>query len=215
MKIISLEYCHISPDTHWETEIHHANVHAPAVLKMYEGMLGGQDAEIQKCIMIDDLHSKQPVTPEFIQKLIDQLEVKPDCVYLESSFVVAASEIAAMIDPHVALKDQCYAGDESTERTWLKNVHDKFDSTNDFLMSWKAADGSVVFSCPTVVAASYLARLGLVDVEVKPIYGSSIKKADMLVNVISSVYMSVEANTQLIIKATYPEALNNIRWDFY
>jgi hypothetical protein len=207
MKTISLEYCHVTPDTHWETEINEANINTPALLNAYEGY------DIQKCIMIDDLHSKFPITPEFIQKIVDQLEVKPDCIYLESSFVMTASDIAARIDPNVAIQDP--ASDRDNERIWLKKVHDQYNSTNDFLMSWKKGDGSVMFSCPTLVAVSYLARLGIINVEVKPIFGGAIKKADLLVNSLSSIYMQVESNAQLIIRATHPEALRRIRWHFY
>lgn len=204
MKTISLEYCHVTPDTSWEEEVEAANLNTPRLLDMHKGQ------EIQKCIMIDDLHSKVPITPEFIQSIVDLLVVKPDCIYLESSFTLIASDIAAKIDPAVAE----LAAPEG-ERVWLKKVHDQYNSVNDFLLSWRKTDGTIVFSCPTLVAASYLFRLGLIEADIKPVWGEEIKKTDILLSSLSSKYLQVESNAQLIMKATYPQAEDRIEWHFY
>ena len=193
----------MTPDTSWEREIEEANAHAPRLLEMYKG------ADIQKCIMIDDLHIKEPITADFVNKIIEKLVVKPDCIYLESSFVLAAADVAASIDPKIAEQT------EAEERVWLKKVHDKYNSTNDFLVSWKNSDGTAMFSCPTLVATSYLYRLGLISTEIKPFWGQEIRKSDCLINLLSSSFLQVEANAQLIIKATQPTAISRIEWHFF
>ena len=180
MEIIGLEYCHVTPDTDWETEIRFANEHAPTILKAYSVDM------LQKCIMIDDLHSKKPISNNFLDNIVNRLLVKPDCIYLESSFTLLASEIANKpIDPKVGELTN------ENERQWLRDVSDKYNSSNDFLVSWRKSDGTIMFSCPTFVAASYLYRLRFVNADIKPVFGEH------------------------IIKGTYPEALKKISWSFY
>ncbi len=203
MKTYSLEYCHVTPDTNWEKEIKEVNTHAPRILEMYK------DFEMQKCIMIDDLHTKVPVSSDFISKIVEGLTVKPDCIYLESSFVVPAGNLITSIDPSIA------ASTTTEEQTWLKKVHDQYQSVNDFVVSWQKGDGTVMFSCPTLVAASYVYRLGQIHTKIDSVYGQEIKKADYLINLLSSKYLQVEANAQLIIKATHPKTEEKITWHFY
>lgn len=203
MKKISLEYCHVTPDTSWQKEIDDANLHAPRILEMMK------EADVQKCIMIDDIHSKTPVTPELIEEIVKGLIVKPDCIYLESSFVIAAGNLVESINPEVVEQRS------AEERIWLTKVHDSYNSTNDFLMSWKKRDGSVAFSCPTLVATSYLCRLGLLSTDIEPVYGSSLRPSNSILNILSSNYLQVESNAELLIKATYPEVLKKIEWYFY
>ena len=203
METFSLEYCHVTPDTDWETEIQFANEYTPKILKAHS------DYAFQKCIMIDDLHSNKPINDNFLEKIIDKLSIKPDCIYLESSFLFLASEIARNINPKVGELTN------ENERRWLRDVRDKYNSINDFLVSWRKTDGTVMFSCPTFVAASYLYRLRFLNADIKPVYGESIKKSDGLINLLSSTYLQVEANAQTIIRGTYPEALRKISWNFY
>lgn len=193
----------MTPDSDWEHEVAFSNEYAPRLLAGYP-----RD-QVQKCIMIDDLHSKRPVDKKFFEHVVSKLEVKPDCVYLESSFLLMAADIVKQIDPKVgALTDE-------EERQWLRDVRDKYNSTNDFLISWRKKDGAIMFSCPTLVATSYVYRLGLLSATVQPFWGEPIQKATTLVNLLSSKYLQVEANAQTIIKGVNPRALECIRWSFY
>lgn len=203
MKTLSLEYCHVTPDTDWETEIHFANEYAPKILKAYSGDC------FQKCIMIDDLHSKKKVGQSFVKTVVDKLNVKPDCIYLESAFLFLAAELVEKVDSRIGNLTN------ENERCWLRDLRDKYNSINDFLVSWREKDGTIMFSCPTLVAASYLYRLRILNGIVKSVNGDEIAKADGLINLLSSVFLQVEANAQTIIKATYPEALQKISWNFY
>jgi hypothetical protein len=113
------------------------------------------------------------------------------------------------IDPEVARKIQ------SEEYTWLQKVHNQYNSINDFMLSWKKSSGAVMFSCPALVATSYRYRLGLLGREIQSFSGQRIQKSDKVVNVLSSRYLQVEANADLIVKATYPEVEEKIAWHFY
>src|SRR5579872_5325904 len=201
--IVSLEYCHVTPDTDWTQEIALANQYAPKVVKMLH------DVEIQKCIMIDDLQSSSPLTQKQINDIVNSLEVKPDVIYLESSFVFPAADLISHIDSRIAKQRA------DKEELWLKSVKDTYGSLNEFLLSWKKKDGVVKFSCPTLVASSYLFRSGIIDSgDIEIIYGTKIKKADRLLNLLSARYLQVEANAQLLLKASSPQIVDTIQWHF-
>jgi len=200
---ISLEYCHIYPGADISKDIKDANEWAPRVSKMLD------DHEIQKCIMIDDIHAKQEPTEEYIKDVISKLEVKPDCVYRESDFILEAHKTIESID----LKERDFI--QSGERAWLRENVEKYRTSTEFLLSWNTGD-TVEFSCPTLAATSYLTRLGLISVDgVKPIYGDDLMIADQLVNVLSSFYLQVEDKAQSIIEATFKDALRKISWFLY
>lgn len=117
----SLEYCHVTPELNWETAIASTNNNAARLLRAYH------DVPIQKCIMIDDLHAKIEITQKFIDILVEKLTVKPDSIYLESSFILPASKIANSINYEVAVfRDE-------KERLWLKKVKDNYGSMNEFM----------------------------------------------------------------------------------
>ena len=111
------------------------------------------DFTVQKCMMLDDIHGKKPIDDDYITWLIDQLEVKPDCIYRESSFIKEANKMVSCIDP--AERDFV----QSAERTWLRESVEKYRTSTEFLLYWKGKDGVTEFSCPSLAAASYLTRL--------------------------------------------------------
>lgn len=204
MNLISFEYCHVTPATDWKQEVHFTNEYVPRLLKTFSEKL------IQKCIMIDDLHSKIPIDKTFVKQIINQLVVKPDCIYLESSFVSAAGELIDKISPKIIKT----TGDN--ERKWLRQIKGRYASNSEFLLNWKKKTDVLTFSCPTLVASSYLTRLGhLNSSTIKILYGDKLKKADKLFNLLSSIYLQVEANAHLIIEKTFPQANKQIMWNFY
>lgn len=204
MKTLSLEYCHVTPGTDIKQEVNQANEWTPRVLK------GFDDHQIQKCIMVDDIHASQKTDEKFIKSVVDALTVKPDCIYLESEFIAEAHEMVEAINP----KERDFI--QSAERTWLRENVEKYRSTTEFLLSWQNKDGQTEFSCPSLAATSYLVRLGLVKGDgVNAIYGDKLLKADHILNILSSKYVQVEDKAQSIIEATFKDALRKISWFFY
>jgi len=204
MKKLSLEYCHVTPGEDIEQIIKDANEWTPRVLKMFD------DYKIQKCIMVDDIHANKPVSESFIKEVVDKLKIKPDCMYLESEFICEAHEMVKRIDP----KERDFI--HSAERLWLRENVEKYRTTTEFLLSWKNKKGETEFSCPSLAATSYLARLGLVKGDgVKTIYGDKLIISDYVVNILTSYYLQVEDKAQSIVEATFKEALRKISWFFY
>ncbi|MFH0972564.1 MAG: hypothetical protein V1768_01035 [Patescibacteria group bacterium] len=200
---ISLEYCHVTPGFDMSKEIKGTNERVPRILKMFENF------EIQKCIMIDDIHTTKPADKEFVKSLSDQLKIKPDCIYLESSFIKEAHEMVGKINPKEI--DFIY----SNERMWLKESKEKYHSNKEFLLRWKNRD-TTEFSCPALAATSYLFRLGHIKGDgVQPIYGKKVMISDKVLNVLSSQYLQVEANAQSIMSVTFKESLDKMFWFFY
>ncbi|MDO9399126.1 MAG: hypothetical protein Q7T79_00345 [bacterium] len=204
MKKVSIEYCHIYPGGDNKKEIEEANIWMPRIIGMFK------DCHIQKCIMFDDIHATRVIDEKFINSIIDQLKVKPDCIYLESEFIQEANEMVKKINP----KERDFI--RSDERVWLRENVEKFRTSTEFLLNWKNKDGKTEFSCPSLAATSYLTRLGLIKSDgVKTIYGDNLMIADHLLNVLSSYYVQVEDKAQSIVEATFKEALRKISWFFY
>lgn len=204
MKKVSIEYCHIYPGNGEKQEIQDANEWAPRVIKMFP------DCEIQKCMMIDDIHATREIDDDYLKSIIDQLDVKPDCVYRESEFIQEAHKMVEAINP--AERDFI----KSAERTWLRENVEKFRTTTEFLLSWKDKNGDTQFSCPSLAATSYLTRLGYIKTDgVNPILGDPLMIADYVVNVLSSKYLQVEDKAQSLVEATFKESLRKISWFLY
>lgn len=204
MKKVSIEYCHIYPGQDNKKDINEANEWMPRVVKMFEG------DKVQKCIMFDDIHATREVDDAFIKSVVDQLIVKPDCIYFESEFIKEAYEMVKHIDP----KERDFI--HSEERIWLRENVEKFRTSTEFLLSFKNKKGETEFSCPSLAATSYLTRLGLIKADgVKTIYGEPLMRADYLLNVLNGEYLQVEDKTQSIIEATFKNDLRRIGWLFY
>lgn len=205
IKKISFEYCHIYPGGDNAKDIEESNYWAPRALKIFDGM------EVQKCIMLDDLHATKKIDDEFIKSLVSQLKVKPDCIYRESEFIMEAHKMVEAIDP--GERDFI----QSNERTWLRESVEKFRTTTEFLLLWKDKNGDTEFSCPSLAATSYLTRLGFIQADgVQPVYGAPLMIADYAFNLLHSFYVQVEDKAQSIIEATFKqEALRRIGWFFY
>jgi len=204
MKKLSFEYCHVSPSWDNKEEIEKSNYWTPRVLKAFEGW------EIQKCIMVDDIHTDLPVDEKFIKSIVSKLKLKPDCIYLESEFVFEASEMVKKIDP----KERDFI--QSNERTWLRENVEKYRSVTEFLLSWKDSKGKIKFSCPALASASYLTRLGLIKGDgVNHLYGKKLMIGDQVLNLLSSKYLQVEDKAQSVVEATFKDALRKISWFFY
>ncbi len=204
MKSLSLEYCHVTPGLDASKEVKEANERMPGILRMLD------DFSIQKCIMVDDVHATKPADGEFLQLLVSELEIKPDCIYLESSFIKMAHEVVEVIDTKKV--DFVYSKDS----VWLKENKVRYRSNKEFLLKWENnTTKDVEFSCPTLAATSYLFRLGYIKNGVEPIRGGRIVVSDNVINVLSSQYLQVESDAQSIISVTFKEALDKLSWLFY
>jgi len=201
---ISFEYCHIYPGDQEGKDITEANYWAPRALELFK------DLEVQKCIMLDDIHAAREIDDEFIQSVVDKLVVKPDCIYRESEFIAEAHKMVEHINP--GERDFI----QSSERTWLRENVEKFRTSTEFLLSWKDKNGETEFSCPSLAATSYLTRLGYITADgVNPVYGKPLMVADYAFNLLHSYYLQVEDKAQSIVEAAFPEALRKISWFFY
>ena len=160
--------------------------------------------------MIDDIHATKEVNEEYIKSLIEKLEVKPDCIYLESEFIREAHKMVEKINP----KERDFI--QSAERTWLRESAEKFRTTTEFLLSWKEKNGETTFSCPALAATSYLVRLGFIKKRgVKTVYGDKLMLADQIINILSSSHLQVEDKAQSLLEATYKNSLRKTSWFFY
>lgn len=201
---VSFEYCHIYPGMNEKKVIEEANEWAPRALKMFE------EFEVQTCIMLDDIHGSKKPDLEFVEKVVSQLTIKPDCVYCESEFIKEAHVMVDSIDR----SERDFIS--SAERTWLRENVSKYRTSTEFLLSWKNKNGEIEFSCPALAATSYLTRLGYIKADgVETIYGASLAEADYVVNLLGSEFVQVEDKAQSIVEATFPEALRKTSWIFY
>ena len=200
---LSFEYCHIYPGKDNSDAITAANTWAPGVLAMFP------DVKTQTCIMVDDLHGSKPLSPEFLQDIIDQLVIKPDCIVRESSFKHAAAQMIEMIDPDQ--REFIKSGDA----IWLREHTKKYKTKTEFLVAWEEKDGGLRYSCPSFAAASYLVRLGLLPYDITPEYGKPLAPAKRVVTVLSSSYLQVEDKAQSLVEACASDALRKISWFFY
>lgn len=207
---VSFEYCHICPGTDIESDIAEANRWAPYLVKMFEGK------RVQKCIMLDDIHATTPISDDFVNSLIRELIVKPDCIYNESIFQELGQKIIQSINNEE--RDFIYTKDNSGSQIWLREkVKDYIKFTAEFLVASKDNEGKEIYSCPTLTASSYLARLGLIGdaVGLNTIYGEKILPADYVLNLLPSCYLETEDKVQSLIEATFKKALRKIGWHFY
>jgi len=203
MRTISFEYCHITPGVDVVNVIKESNFWAPKVLKALNG--GGE--RIQKCIMVDDIHAKAPVTKKLVDSLIKKLVVKPDCVYLESDIAQFAEKLIRKINPD--LRELVY----SKNYLWLKEeVNNYIKYVSEFLIAWSDKNGKKKFACPLITASSYLIRLGEIRgiEKIKVAYGDKIKPADYCFNLLSSKYLETEDKTQSIIEAIDKKVLRQV-----
>ncbi len=204
MKKISIEYCHIYPGGDNKKEIEAANKWMPKIIGMFK------DSKVQTCIMFDDIHATRDIDADFIKSIVDQLTIKPDCIYLESEFIQEAHKMVEKIDP----KERDFI--HSDERVWLRETVAKFRTSTEFLLNWKNKEGEIEFSCPSLAATSYLTRLGLIKADgVKTIYGDDLMIADHVLNVLSSYYVQVEDKAQSLVEATFKDSLRKVSWFFY
>jgi hypothetical protein len=204
MEKISIEYCHIYPGKDNKKEIEEANKWMPKIIGMFSNY------EVQKCIMFDDIHATREINEEFIKSIVDQLEIKPDCIYCESEFIQEAHDTVKKINT----KERDFI--HSDEYVWLRENVKKFKTSTEFLLNWKNKEGKTEFSCPALAATSYLTRLGLIESDgVKTIYGEDLMVADHLLNVLPSFYVQVEDNARSIVEASFKDSLGKISWFFY
>jgi len=204
MEKVSIEYCHITPGVDFKQKIKAANIWMPKLVKMFDG------DKVQKCIMIDDIHTTSHINKKLINLILKKLTIKPDTIYVESEFMREAHELIEKIDKN----ERDFI--ESGERIWLRENVEKYRLTSEFLLYWKKKHGQPEYSCPTLAATSYMYRLGLLKGDgVNVIHGDKIMKADRVVNLLSSVDVQVEDKAQSIIEATFKQALRKVSWFFY
>ena len=198
---VSYEYFHSSPiKGSSELKISNLDSFAHSYLKSFSNRDG------QACIMLDDIHSDIYLNADFFDRLIASTEVKPDCVYLESSFLNFAETLVSELSDSVLIKE------ESDDKLWLRSVKGKYDYEVKFSARWKNSD-KLRFSCPVLVATSYLVRLGVFP-PIETVWGEKLKPAKSCVQILDKSYLSVESQAQLIIKAFDSKLESRISWIF-
>ncbi|MES3005503.1 MAG: hypothetical protein V4664_01000 [Patescibacteria group bacterium] len=207
--ILSVEYCHVTLGQDYSHEVKNSNEIVGPIIEAFKDRY-----KIVPYVMIDDLRTSEKVTEEYIQRLVESLDVKPVSIYLESSFIELAESVLEAFEHdnhHMVTTD---------EERWLHQIKDKYGSKTNFLLSWKSKETGneerpVNFSCSTLVAASYLFRLGHLGLNtISPVYGKKVH-GEKLLNILASSYMQTETNTRTIVNTYRPGTTDDIMTLFY
>lgn len=196
----SLEYFHYDGSQPLEELVVDTNHKLKAVLSSF--------SHAQACIMYDDIHSKISWS-EFISA-VDKLESPPSSIYGESAYTPLMEKLYAKLQTH----DRRIVVEG--EREFLTETNSTYRHEKKFLLRYESKEGKQ-FSCPALVAASYLYRLGYFEGDViAPLWGDAPSSHnDQIITLLPSRYLQVEANAQSIINVLAPELLNKIQWYFY
>lgn len=198
--ITSLEYFHYDGSQSHQALVDETNRHLKPILNTV--------LSAQKCIMFDDIHSKMKLN-EFLS-ITNGLNIKPDTVYGESSFSPFMAKL------YEVLKAKNWQIETEGNRDFLVEKNKTYHHEKKFLLRYENKE-SKQFSCPALVAASYLYRLGYFgDDVVQPLWGDvPISQNQDILTILPSRYMQVEANAQSIIQLIEPTFLPRIKWYFY
>jgi len=213
---ISVEYCHIDPYGNYKKAIAEANYWMPRVIEAFKGQ------ETQLGIMIDDVHTNFDIDDQFINKVLDLLEIKPDVIYLESSFMNDGKKMLSHLMEHGqderSVDDIELVVNLQQKRMWIRENVKGYKQQTEFMVSYdREKNGEEAPSCPSLAAAAYLCRLGkrFSEESLTPIWGEELIEADRAVNILSSYYLQVEDKAQAIIQAIDVDYLRRISWFLY
>lgn len=198
--IFSIEYAHYDGSSPIQDVIDYTNNHIGPYLDLHP--------EAQKIIMYDDIHSE--ISQKVFLKYMQQLNNQPDCIYLESAFGPLMEKLYA------DLEEQGYTYAQEDGKDYLRKDEKRYNQFTTFILRSESKKGKI-FSCPALVAASYLYKLGYFDLEIVGLEDVKLKtsKEDEILTILPSRYLQVEANARSIIELISPDYLKRLNYIFY
>ncbi|MCP5404672.1 MAG: hypothetical protein H6922_00385 [Pseudomonadaceae bacterium] len=198
---MSLEYFHYDGSQDLKDLV--AETNGPKVLPFLQAF-----QTTQTCIMFDDIHSK--ISAEEFIETTRKLYVKPDSIYGESAYTPLMARL------YETLEKRGFGIVSEGGREFLYEKNKSYHHEKKFLLRYENKKEKQ-FSCPALVAASYLYRLGYFDGEkIAPLWGESPNNQSAnILTVLPSRYLQVEANAQSIIQLVDAAFLKRINWYFY
>lgn len=200
--VYSIEYAHYDGSVPLAEIINFTNHNVSNILKLYP--------DAQKCIMFDDIHAGMSFD-EF-QKELSSLNVPPDTIYAESAFEYYAQMMLKQ------LVEQGFVEEEQNGCSYITKKDKQYNQESKFLLRYEKRQ-AYQFSCPALVAASYLYRLGYFQeldtisaLGGKPVY---VQETGSILSVLPSQYIQVEANAHVICELLSPGITKRIQYFLY
>lgn len=198
--ISSIEYAHYDGSSPIQDVIDYTNEHIEPYLNIHP--------KSQKVIMYDDIHSEisQPVFLKYMQELKNQ----PDCIYLESSFTPMMQKL------YDDLEKQGYTYAQDDGKDYLRKDERRYNQFTTFLLRSESKNGKI-FSCPALVATSYLYKLGYFNEVIMGLHDVELQKTEQeeILSILPSRYLQVETNARSIIELISPNYLKRLNYIFY
>jgi hypothetical protein len=198
--VFSIEYTHYDGSDTIDSVIGYTNNHTLKYVDLYPNA--------QKTIMFDDIHSK--ISYEDYRKHIEALSIQPDCIYAESSFEPLMNSLFCDLEE----KGWIHIADDGKD--YIRHKDKVYNQDTTFLVR-SSSKSQIKFSCPSLVAASYLYKLGYFDCDIVGLDGNTLQcsKTDNILSILPSKYLQVEANARNIIGLLSPNDINRIEYVFY
>ena len=198
--IFSLEYAHYDGSSDISDVINFTNNSIGNYIDLHPSA--------QKTIMFDDIHSE--IAHDAFYKSMKTLEKQPDCIYLESAF---GSMMQQIFDE---LEKEGFTYTQEDGKDYLRKDEKRYNQFTTFLVRSESKKGKV-FSCPALVAASYLYKLGHFEETITGQNGTPLQtsKTDEILTILPARYLQVEANARSIIERISPEYLKRLNYIFH
>lgn len=200
--VASIEYSHFDGSRPLKEVIYHVNSYETQFLRLWP--------EAQKTIMFDDIHATSINSDDFISQMQENLSLTPDCIYPESAFSALIQKV------YKKLSSDGYTFILEDGKEYIEQNRGQYNEQSRFLLKSYNKSGAV-FSCPALVAASYLYKLSYFDEDIKGYKDTFLQKSsdDSILSILPSKYLQVEENARTIIRLIKPELLNRLRYIFY
>ena len=197
--IFSIEYAHYDGSECLEKVIERTNEKISMHIDLYPNA--------QKTIMFDDVHSN--MSYEEFKASLKKLNIQPDCVYGESCFEPLMSLLFSNLEKNG------YVHVKEDGKDYIRHNDRTYNQATTFLVRSYSKDREK-FSCPSLVATSYLYKLGYFDEEIIGLDGNILNKQanGNILSILPSKYLQVEANARNIIALLSPDDVNRIEYIF-
>jgi hypothetical protein len=198
--IFSLEYAHYDGSSDIQDVIDFTNCKIGDYIALHPSA--------QKTIMFDDIHSQ--ITHDNFYQSMQALDKQPDCIYLESAFGDMMQQIFE------TLEADGFTYTQEDGKDYLRKDEKRYNQFTTFLVRSESKERKI-FSCPALVAASYLYKLGHFKEIITGQNGTVLKtsKIDEVLTILPARYLQVEANARSIIELISPDYLKRLNYIFY
>lgn len=198
--IFSIEYAHYDGSETLEKVIEFTNEKISRHIDLYP--------HAQKTIMFDDIHSKIPY--ERYRDSLKTLNIRPDCIYAESIFEPLMSQL------FFDLEQKGYTHTKKDGKDYIHSNDKTYNQDTTFLVRSYSQDKQK-FSCPSLVAASYLYKLGYFEDTIVGLDNNILEKSKdgNILSILPSKYLQVEANARNIVALLSPADVSRIEYIFY